>query len=155
MSRIGDTRAACTQISMTCTTSMTDWVHGDLWLCSDGLLRRSRGWRATTSNVDNRGARQIVDPREIRPTQAFSTEERLQIAASDKRNWWIPWDQIAEASLAMARSASESGSSSTPGGSASAGSRVKAALTASRRRWSQSSGRDSRAKTDPDSPAYS
>ncbi len=93
------TRATCTQISMTCTTSMTDWVHGDLWLCSDGLLRRSRGWRATMSNVDNRGARQIVDAREIRPTQAFSTEERLQIAASDKRNWWIPWDQIAAAKL--------------------------------------------------------
>ena len=92
------TRAACTQISMTCTTSMTDWVHGDLWLCTDGLLRRSRGWRATMSNVDNRGAKQIVDAREVRPT-AFTTEERMQIAASDKRNWWISWDQIAEAKL--------------------------------------------------------
>ena len=79
---------------------MADWVHGDLWLCSDGLLRRSRGWRATMSNVDNRGARQHIHPREIRPTRAFTTEERVAIAASDKRNWWIPWDQIAEAKLA-------------------------------------------------------
>lgn len=95
----GATLVACTQISMTCTTSMTDWVHGDLWLCPDGLLRRSRGWRATISNLDNKGTKASIHPKEARPTRAFSTDERRQIDASDKRNWWIPWGDVAEAKL--------------------------------------------------------
>ena len=36
-------REACVLISASCTTSWFDWIHGELWLCPDGLLRRSVG----------------------------------------------------------------------------------------------------------------
>ena len=89
---------ACTLISITCTTSMTDWVHGDLWLCPDGLLRRSRGWVRTFGNATSRGVRTSVDPTN-RPTHTFGTREVREIADADRRNWWIPWAEIAEARL--------------------------------------------------------
>ncbi len=88
----------CTLISITCTTSMRDWVHGELWLCPDGLLRRSRGWRATFANAGSRGVRTAVDPHN-RPTQTFTSAELRDIAGRDKRNWWIPWSDIAVARL--------------------------------------------------------
>ncbi len=88
----------CTLISITCTTSMRDWVHGDLWLCPDGLLRRSRGWRGTFANAGSRGVRTAVDPND-RPSRTFTASEVTKIAAADKRNWWIPWSSIARATL--------------------------------------------------------
>lgn len=88
----------CTLISITCTTSMTDWVHGELWLCPEGILRRSRGWRATLGNTGSRGVRTSVDPTD-RPGRAFTPSERRDIAATDKRNHWIPWADISEARL--------------------------------------------------------
>jgi hypothetical protein len=88
----------CTLLSITCTTSMADWVHGDLWLCPDGLLRRSRGWLGTLANASSRGVRKVVDPAN-RPTRTFSAAERLEITGADKRNWWIPWESIVEAKL--------------------------------------------------------
>lgn len=34
-------------ISISCTTGWLDWVHGELWLAGDGILRRRRGWLKT------------------------------------------------------------------------------------------------------------
>lgn len=83
---------------MVCTTSMTDWVYGELWLCPDGLLRRSLGWRATLGNTGSRGVRRMVDPNNP-PTRTFTPMELREIAAADKRNHWIPWSDVAEAKL--------------------------------------------------------
>jgi hypothetical protein len=96
MSPERDEDNVCTLLSITCTTSWTDWVHGDLWLCPDGLLRRSRGWRATFANSSSRGLKRGVD-QENRPTRQFSADEIRDIVRSDKRNRWITWEQIERA----------------------------------------------------------
>jgi hypothetical protein len=88
----------CTLLSITCTTGGFDWVHGDLWLCPDGILRRSRGWRVTLRNTGSMGIKDAVDWRN-RPTRIIAEGERRQIASVDKRNWWVPWDQISRAKL--------------------------------------------------------
>lgn len=93
-----ESSGVCTLLSITCTTGMTDWVHGDLWLCPDGLLRRSRGWRATIANTGSMGVKDVVDVKN-RTTRTIGIEERRQIAGADKRNWWLPWDQITRAKL--------------------------------------------------------
>ena len=90
--------AACTLIAASCTTGWFDWIHGELWLCPDGMLRRSLGLRTTISHVDMGGANQTVDP-ENRPTRAFSSEEVRQIAGAGKRNHWIAWEDVSHATL--------------------------------------------------------
>jgi hypothetical protein len=87
----------CTLVSISCTTAWTDWVHGDLWLCPDGLLRASRGLGATLANTSRKTmVKRTVDPTN-RPTEIIGPDERRRVAAADKRNWWIAWDDIARA----------------------------------------------------------
>ena len=92
----GETPTVCTCISVTCTTSWVDWVHGDLWLCPEGILRKSRGLLTTLENVDARGIRGTLDPTDL-PRQAVPITARLLVAAADKRNWWIVWEDVERA----------------------------------------------------------
>jgi hypothetical protein len=75
-----------------------DWIHGELWLCPDGLLRRSLGLSATI--------RHAIFPT-VRPgdwkTSSFSTEEIEGIVARGRTNHWVPWKTIASARLGHAR----------------------------------------------------
>jgi hypothetical protein len=89
---------ACTLISISSTTSWIDWVHGDLWLCPDGILRASRGLEATLKNTSKQGFKQSVDAQN-RPTQGISLDDCQRVAAADKRNWWITWPEVARAKL--------------------------------------------------------
>jgi hypothetical protein len=92
----GEISTVCTCISITCTTSWLDWVHGDLWLCPEGLLRNSRGLLTTLENVDAKGIVGTLDPGDL-PKQAVSMTVRLLVADADKRNWWIVWEDIESA----------------------------------------------------------
>ena len=97
--------AACTLITASCTTGWMDWIHSELWLCPDGLLRRRLGLWKTIRHGNMRGVQPTVDPQH-RPTQSFSQDVVRQIA-SNRRNQWIRWDDIAKATLkkgAMAHS---------------------------------------------------
>lgn len=90
-----DERAdACMLVSASCTTSWFDWIHGELWLCPDGLLRRSLGLWTTIRH----GNRRSVDPAN-RPTCAFSPDEIVQTLAAGRRNRWITWGEISHAIL--------------------------------------------------------
>ena len=89
-----DGATACTLITASCTTSWLDWIHGELWLCPTGLLRRSVGLIATVRHMNG----QTVDPSD-RPTHAFGLDEIAQIRAADRRNRWIPWADITHATL--------------------------------------------------------
>ena len=76
-------------ISASCTTSWFDWVHGELWLCPDGMLRRSLGLMATV--------RHFVGPTvdvDDRPVRSFAKMEIEAIVAGGSRNRWIPWAQV-------------------------------------------------------------
>ena len=83
----------CTLATASCTTGWTDWIHGELWVCPDGLFRRSLGLRATMAH----GSGPTVDPI-ARSTRQFSASEIAQ-ATSRRRNYWVPWDSVARAEL--------------------------------------------------------
>jgi hypothetical protein len=91
---LGGRETRCTLISRSCTTSWFDWIHGELWLCDDGLFRRSLGLIATIKH----GARQTVDPGN-RATRNFLQNEISDIVAQGRRNRWIPWTDIQHATL--------------------------------------------------------
>lgn len=81
-------------ISASCTTSWFDWIHGELWLCPDGILRRSLGLWATIRHYLG----PTVDP-DDRPVRSFTETEIQAILARGRRNRWIPWTQIRFARL--------------------------------------------------------
>jgi hypothetical protein len=91
---VGDPGRPCTLVSASCTTSWFDWIHGELWLCDDGLFRRSLGLIATFKH----GLRETVTPGN-RPTRNFRTNEISDIVARGRRNRWIPWTEIQHATL--------------------------------------------------------
>jgi hypothetical protein len=88
---MGNPRAVL--ITASCTTSWFDWVHGELWLCPDGLLRRSVGVLKTVSH----GSR-TIDPGN-RPKREFTPAEVAEILAAGGRNRWIPWTAMTSATL--------------------------------------------------------
>jgi len=93
-----ETDAACTLITASCTTGWFDWIHGELWLCPGGLLRRSLGLWATVRHGDMRGPKWSVDSLN-RPRRSFAPDEVRRIVESDRRNRWIKWDDISRATL--------------------------------------------------------
>ncbi len=84
----------CTLLTASCTTHITDWIHGELWICSDGLLRRALGLRTTIMH----GGLATVHEAD-RPTRQFSQDELDRVTRERKRNHWIPWNAIARAKL--------------------------------------------------------
>jgi hypothetical protein len=89
-----DPDEACTLISASCTTSWFDWIHGELWLCPGGILRRSLGLATTVRHLNRR----TLDPSD-RPARVFTFNEIRQIVASGRRNRWITWREVAHATL--------------------------------------------------------
>jgi len=88
---------AATLITTSCTTGWLDWVHGELWLCPDGLLRRSLGLQETVKHgvASNRPKFDLDN----RPTRAFTSDEIQQALASGPTNRWITWPEIDRATL--------------------------------------------------------
>ena len=73
----------CTLISRSCTTGWLDWAHGELWVCDDGLLRKSLGLVETVLHLrGGYGVRQgsvhrLITPDEIaRSARARGTDGR-------------------------------------------------------------------------------
>ena len=91
-------QADCRLLSAGSTTGWTDLIHGELWLCPDGLLRRSLGLLRTIRqfNLPSTDVRN-------RPRRPFGADEIAEIAGSGRRNRWIPWDAIARAELGRMR----------------------------------------------------
>jgi hypothetical protein len=86
----------CVLVSASCTTSWFDWIHGELWLCDGGLLRRSLGLVTTFAH----SRRRTVDP-DNRPTRSFAANELAEIVAAGRRNRWIRWSEIRHATLKL------------------------------------------------------
>ncbi|HET7420764.1 MAG TPA: hypothetical protein VFL27_10310 [Candidatus Dormibacteraeota bacterium] len=83
-------------ISLSTTTGWFDWEHGELWLSSDGLVRRRRGWPATVAG----GGLDLV-----RMAGAAIPEVHQELSPSDiatirqNRGLWLPAEQIAAGRL--------------------------------------------------------
>jgi hypothetical protein len=86
--------AACILISASCTTSWFDWIHGELWLCPNGLLRRSVGLLATLRHLLG----PTVNP-DNRPSRTFTPAEIDEVVRGGRRNRWIPWSTVTRATL--------------------------------------------------------
>jgi len=70
-----------------CTTGWTDWIHGELWLCPDGLFRESVGLWATIRH----GAWRTVNPAS-RPTKGVRLD--LRVHGREITLMWVPVDDV-------------------------------------------------------------
>jgi hypothetical protein len=83
-------------ISRSTTTGWWDWEHGELWLGSEGLLRRRRGWTNTIASV---GLMQDLRARATDPgIQDAFTAAAIELAVQ-RGGLWIPADTIRRARL--------------------------------------------------------
>jgi hypothetical protein len=85
--------AVGTLISASCTTGWLDWIHGDLWLLPDGLLRVRSGLGATIRRANERTVLENGEKRQF----GVGEVERLQ--GEHKSNFWIPADEIGSARI--------------------------------------------------------
>ena len=83
-------RGVCTLVSASCTTGWLDWIHGELWVCPEGLLRRPLGLGATIAH----GAHPTVDTAD-RPRRRAADLR----GSSSGRDLWLPWDAVELAEL--------------------------------------------------------
>lgn len=87
-------------LTTSCTTGWRDWVHGTLWLCSDGLLRISLGLRTTLAKGDLAGAAQYEkDAREQFPVHDFTGADIRELVRQKKTNVWAPWRLMRSAAI--------------------------------------------------------
>lgn len=87
-------------LSKSSTTGWLDWMHGELWLFPDGLLRIPMGWGKTLLLVGY-----FFNPRRAQP-RPFSEDERAAIIAR-RRNRWIPFAEVQQATLRHSMGADE------------------------------------------------
>ena len=80
-------------ISGSCTTSWLDWIHGELWLLPDGLLRIATSLANTAGN----GILRTI-PREP-VVRRFTHRQIEDLIARRKRNLWIPAAKITSADI--------------------------------------------------------
>jgi hypothetical protein len=87
-------------LTTSCTTGWADWVHGELWLCPDGLLRVSLGLAATIAKSSGPGQAAAFEgaARQSSPRH-FDMTEINELLSRKRTNIWIPWPQIRGASL--------------------------------------------------------
>jgi hypothetical protein len=79
-------------LTSSCTTGWLDWIHGELWLLPNGLLRRPLGLAAT---IAHGMARTISDEPEERD---FDGVELRRLRGSPK-NLWIEASDIGSVDL--------------------------------------------------------
>jgi hypothetical protein len=96
-------------VSASCTTGWLDWVHGELWLLPDGLLRPSLDWAASKQH----GAKRTVS--DVPTTRSFDDAEITKLVARNSRNVWVAADQIGSARLRVGATTSRLGLSLADG----------------------------------------
>lgn len=87
-------------LSKSATTGWLDWMHGELWLFPDGLLRVPMGWGKTILMVGY-----FFNPRRAQP-HTFSDDERAALITR-RRNTWIPFADMQRATLRHSMGADE------------------------------------------------
>lgn len=80
-------------ISGSCTTGWFDWIHGELWLSSDRLIRRRLGfWRTLGHGL----WRTVRSPA---PVYAITAEQVLAIQREHRTNVVVSWSEVVEADM--------------------------------------------------------
>jgi hypothetical protein len=87
-------------LTTSCTTGWADWVHGELWLCPDGLLRLSLGLAATIDKSLGVGPAVAFERAARRSSpRHFDEDDIRELLSRKRRNVWVPWNQVREAAL--------------------------------------------------------
>lgn len=79
-------------LSRSTTTGWLDWMHGEMWLFENGILRIPIGWILTILCVGY-----FFNPQK-QVTRSFTDDEFARLL-NDRRVRWIPRDQLASAEL--------------------------------------------------------
>ena len=82
-------------ISSTCTTGWGDWIHGQLWLLPDGLLRIQSGLARTVAQ-SGPGTAALAGRR---GSSRISAEEINDAVRAHPKNLWLPKAQLMGAGL--------------------------------------------------------
>lgn len=79
-------------LTASCTTGWLDWIHGELWLFPEGLLRVRSGLLQTIAHL-----KQTVsdEPEE----QVFDSRELERLCRTHHTNLWISANEIAAAEI--------------------------------------------------------
>ena len=80
-------------ITASCTAGWLDWIHGELWVLPDGLLRIRTSW---TETLAHQNRRTVPDEPQH---EEFSDSWIDAIVASHRTNLWIPAERIASANI--------------------------------------------------------
>ena len=80
-------------VSRSCTTGALDWIHGELWLFDDRLLRVRLDYATSADN--GLGPTVPADA----PRRLFTDEERERIATAHRTNLFLAWADVRGASL--------------------------------------------------------
>jgi hypothetical protein len=80
-------------VAASCTSGWADWIHGELWLLPEGLLRLRTSFRATL------GHRTWPTVRPPLPVRSFAPDEPGELARGHRTNVWIRWSEVASADL--------------------------------------------------------
>src|SRR5258708_6340591 len=80
-------------LTASATTGWHDWIHGELWLFPNGLLRIPLGFIVTSLH----GIGPTTSPG--LPSWRSFDEKRFEVLLASKRNRWIPREQIQKAYL--------------------------------------------------------
>jgi hypothetical protein len=80
-------------LTASCTTGWRDWIHGELWLFADGLLRMRSGLIGTIAHWN--GQTVPGEPEE----QVFGPEEIERLRRAHHTNLWIPANEIVTARI--------------------------------------------------------
>lgn len=86
-------------LTTSCTTGWADWVHGELWLCRDGLLRISLGLATTIAKSSEVGEARTDDVARQSSPRYFDQDEIRDLLSRKRTNIWVPWDRIRKAAL--------------------------------------------------------
>ncbi len=80
-------------ISRSCTTGWADWIHGELWLSSEHLIRRRLGLRQTIAN----GLWRTVPLSQ--PDYEITAEQILAVRSEHRTNHVVNWSDVVDANL--------------------------------------------------------
>jgi len=87
-------------LTTSCTTGWADWLHGELWLCPDGLLRLSLGLATTIRKSLGVGPALAYDTVARRSSpRDFDPEEIRELLSHKRTNVWVPWAEVRDAAL--------------------------------------------------------
>lgn len=80
-------------LTASCTTGWLDWIHGELWLLPDGLLRVRSSLRKT---IAHQNRRTVPDAPVVRE---FEEGELEELRRAHRKNLWIRASEIVSADI--------------------------------------------------------